>query len=138
MCYQAVNPPDVFYQGENMIVIKGQQFDFSFFNAGDIEKWIAGRNKVAEKYNDIKKYRSNNNYTLEKYKDLLTECCNIIFDLFDDTLGEGASNKIFGEKCDFEQCVDAYVEFESRFTESQKNFSDKIACLTTPVGEKGK
>lgn len=59
MCYQAVNPPDVFYQGENMIVIKCQQFDFSFFNAGDIEKWIAGRNKVAEKYNDINKYRSN-------------------------------------------------------------------------------
>ena len=121
-----------------MITIRGHEFEFNFLDAKDIEKWVEGRKKVSEKYNDLKKYQLKKNFTLEKYKDLLYESCNAIFELFDSTLGEGSRNIIFGEKCDFEQCVDAYVEFEQQFVSCQENFGKKINQMITPVGVKGK
>lgn len=121
-----------------MITIQGHEFEFNFLDAKDIEKWLEGRNKVKERYNDLKKYQTRKNFTLEKYKDLLYESCNAIFELFDSVLGEGASNIIFGAKCDFEQCIDAYVEFEEQFVRCQERFSEKIGKMTEPVGGKGK
>ena len=120
-----------------MITILGQEFDFSFTDADNMLKWAEAQENVREKHKKVVDYQTDKNYDLKQYALLLRDCCDAIFDLFDGTLGEGASNKIFGSKCDFEKCLDAYQEFQEAFLEQSNRLSAKVDRYR-PYGTKGK
>ena len=61
-----------------MITIRGHEFEFNFLDAKDIEKWVEGRKKVSEKYNDLKKYQLKKNSKLYLPKKNIAIYGNII------------------------------------------------------------
>lgn len=120
-----------------MITILGKEFDFSFTDADNMLKWAEAQENVKEKHKKLVNYQSEQNYDLKQYASLLRDCCAAIFDLFDGVLGEGASNTLFGSRCDFETCLDAYQEFQEAFMAQSKRLSEK-ADRYKPYGNKHK
>lgn len=121
-----------------MITLKGKEFEFSFTNVDNLEKWDEGRKKVEKKYKKITENKLKNDISLSDYAKLLKDMCYAIFELFDNTLGEGASEKIFGNTVDFEVCVDVYLEFEAQMLDQYERLSNKTSRIEAPIGEKGK
>lgn len=119
-----------------MITVKGVQLNFNFMNADHIQKWEDARKEVSSRYKDISD-ADMRNIGLQGYADLLRRACNSIFDLFDGIFGDGTSNDLFGSECDFEECIDAFGEFEAAIADQANNFGDKVKKYT-PVGPKGK
>lgn len=119
-----------------MIIIRGQELDFNFMDADHIQKWSDARKEVAARYEDIAK-ADPAKMSLQEYADLLRRACNSIFDLFDGIFGDGTSNALFGEKCDFEACIDAYGDFETAIRDQANKFGDKVRSFA-PAGKKGK
>ncbi|MFV0412763.1 MAG: DUF6673 family protein [Oscillospiraceae bacterium] len=112
-----------------MIKINDSEFDFSFFNPRHLKVYEEGRKTVAEKYAAIGSVDPAT-VGMDEYINVLTDGCNAIFELFDSVFGNGASNKIFGEQCDFEKCVDAYTQFEDEVSRQAERFGKKVERFT--------
>lgn len=121
-----------------MIHILGNEFDFSFTDADNMQRWAEAQENVREKHKALVNYQASaQEYDIKEYSELLRNCCQAIADLFDGVLGEGSAVRIFGHKSDFETCIDAYQEFQDEFVKQTERLSAKVNRFK-PVGEKGK
>lgn len=85
--------------------ILGKEFELDFFDADVQSKIESGMEKIkrqVDKNKDIK---------AQKSSDVIKKTCEIIYEFFDDVLGAGASNEIFGEKKSLKLTIEAYDAF---------------------------
>lgn len=108
-----------------MITVNGVEFEFSFFNPDHVRRYEKTRLTVAQKYQALNRFQEGELST-ERYAEILTEGCLAIFEFFDGILGEGTSNRLFGDETDFERCIDAFMAFEDGIQQQASEFGKKL------------
>lgn len=104
--------------------ILGEEFELDFYDADineKIENGIEEVSKVIKEKMSLKK---------QKNSVAIRQVCQIIFDFFDEILGEGSSKKIFKGKTSLTICIKAFEEFmneKSRQDEYLENISKKYS-----------
>lgn len=95
-----------------------KEFEIDFYDADTMEKIENGMENVSKiiKENSVAKS--------QKTSTAIRKACNVIFDFFNDVLGEGASKKIFGNKTSLTICIKAYEDFINCKKEQDKVFED--------------
>lgn len=87
-----------------MMQFRDLELDFDIYDADQAEAYEAALRNVQEK--------SANKIPDEGLSDSIRRLCGIVFDFFDDVLGDGAHKEIFGDKTNLNTCMDAFQEFK--------------------------
>lgn len=95
-----------------------KEFEIDFYDADTMEKIETGMENVS------KVIKENSVAKSQKTSTAIRKACNVIFDFFDDVLGEGTSKKIFGNKTSLTICIKAYEDFINAKKEQDKVFED--------------
>lgn len=98
--------------------ILNEEFEFDFYDA-DINEKI--ENSIEKTSKDIKnkmKLKS------KKTSQVIREVCQIIFDFFDNLIGEGTSQKIFKGKTSLTVCIKAFEDFIDAKTQEEKRLEE--------------
>lgn len=94
--------------------INGVEFDIDFTDADVLERIENGSKEVYNKAEDLKSSK-------KTPAEGIRQECKILKDFLDYVLGEGSSEKIFGNKDSLQQCLNAY---EDIINEKEKQLSD--------------
>lgn len=95
-----------------------KEFEIDFYDADVMEKIETGMENVS------KVIKENSVAKSQKTSTVIRKACNVIFDFFDDVLGEGASKKIFGNKTSLTICIKAYEDFLNAKKEQDQALED--------------
>ena len=98
-----------------MTIINGVEFDIDFTDADFIEKIELGYNEVVNKTQQM---QENNKKTQITNAEGIRQECKIIKDFFDYVLGDGTSEKLFGNKNSLNKCMNAFEDI-TKAKESQ-------------------
>ena len=82
------------------------------------------------KYNAIPIVNENDTVKSQKTSEVIRKICNVIFNFFDEVLGEGTSKKIFESKTSLTLCTKAYEDFinaKKKQDEAFENLSKKYS-----------
>ena len=102
--------------------INGVEFDLDFTDADLLEKIEKGSKTVFEKTEEIKKQKNN----LTPAEGIRQEC-KMLKDFLDYVLGDGTSEKIFGEKDSLKQCINAFEDIINIRDNQINDFTNKLA-----------
>ena len=94
--------------------------DFDYNDADDVEKFEKLSKKAGEKLKEIRK-----NQEKVSRADIIRNGCNIIFDFFDELIGEGTHNKIFGTKTNLTKCIKAFEDFIEEIINQDNNMFEE-------------
>ena len=83
--------------------IKDKEFDFDIADAECMERYEKALHQMQERTKNTAKSGT----TSERMK----QACQLVFDFFDQVVGEGTSKQLFGEKMNFKVCFTTYEEF---------------------------
>lgn len=105
--------------------ILNKEFEIDFYDVDTMEKIENGMDKVS------KVIKENSVIKSQKTSVAIKKTCNVIFNFFDDVLGEGASKEIFGNKTSLTLCIKAYEDFINAKKE-QDQFFENISRKYSP------
>lgn len=99
------------------MIINDMNFDIDFTDADFIEKIETASKKVYEETDKLK----NEDYTLAEG---IRQECKILKDFLDYVLGEGTSEKLFGEKNSLHLCLKAFEDIIKKKEEQMKSIKE--------------
>lgn len=106
------------------VSILGAEFELNMFDAAD-----------AKRVSDARRIFEAQRLAIEAEKDnmelweSITEICHAAFTCFNSIFGDGADVKIFHDKCDLCQCVEAMAQLGKACTETQTDaFNQRFAA----------
>lgn len=100
--------------------INGVELDLDFTDADILEKIEKGSKEVYDKAEQLK------NTTLSPAEGIRQEC-KILKDFLDYVLGEGTSEKLFGNKNSLKQCLNAYEDIINARKSQIDEFQAKVS-----------
>lgn len=98
------------------VTIYGEEFEIDFLDADDMER-------VENACENVMKKNKVETFTGMSQSQLIRAQCQIIFDFFDEVLGEGAHRRIFKGKVNLTQALNAYDIFLTAKNDSVKELS---------------
>ena len=101
-----------------------KEFEIDFYDADTMEKIEKGMENVSKIVNE------NDTVKSQKTSEVIRKICNVIFNFFDEVLGEGTSKKIFESKTSLTLCTKAYEDFinaKKKQDEAFENLSKKYS-----------
>lgn len=107
-----------------MTIINGVEFDIDFTDADFIEKIELGYNDVVKKTQEMQK--NNENIQLTNAEGIRQEC-KIIKDFFDYVLGDGTSEKLFGNKNSLDKCMNAFEDITKAKESQLADFQTRVS-----------
>ena len=100
--------------------INGVEFQIDFTDADILEKIEKGSKEVYEKAEELKSSKTTP-------AEGIRQECKILKDFLDYVLGEGSSEKIFGNKNSLNECLNAYEDIlnarENQYSDFEKRIS---------------
>jgi len=88
------------------MLINGIEFEIDLLDANEAERieeiFSAAKAEYAKRLKELRSMTPSQS---------IREQCNIVFDTFDRILGEGAHEKIFGERVNLTACLDTLAQF---------------------------
>ena len=84
--------------------------DFSERIENEMERVVNRSRKSDERFKQ-------GNFKRSQY---LREQCKVVFDFFDNVWGKDTHKKIFGDRCNFKECLAAFDEFVNAYKEKDK------------------
>lgn len=100
--------------------INGIDFDVDFTDADFIEKMETAMKIVEEKSKELDTKE-------QSLAEGIRQECKIAKDFFDYVLGEGTSQKLFGEKNSLNECTKALEEILKAKEEQEKEFNNRVS-----------
>lgn len=101
--------------------INGVEFDIDFTDADILEKIENGSKEIFDKAEQLK-----NNKDLSVAEGIRQEC-KILKDFLDYVLGDGSSEKIFGQKNSLKECLNAYEDIINAKKSQYDEFTAKVS-----------
>ena len=86
--------------------VNGKEVEFDPFDLDSMEGYLSGTSRV----DDERRVKQEGETTV----DTLRRCCNAILDFFDDLLGEGKAEEIFGQKINVKDIFDGFKAFTTQ------------------------
>lgn len=106
--------------------IGNKEFDFDVADAECMERYEKALNEMQKRTKATSKG--------ETASERMKHACQLVFDFFDQVVGEGTSKQLFGEKMNFRVCFTTYQEFISdcsrecdEFTQTLNQYSSNRA-----------
>ena len=103
------------------MILNGIEFEVDFTDADILEAIDRESQVVLEKSNELEKNKEN----LSPAEGIRQEC-KIVKEFLDNVLGEGTSEKIFGNKDSLNLCLDVYDEIIKTYQEQYKTYYERI------------
>ena len=103
------------------MTINGVEFDIDFTDADLIERYDFKQKEVAKQVEELRAKKN----TLSPAEGIRQEC-KIIKEFLDYVLGDGTSEKIFGNKDSLNLCLSAFEDIIDNFDKQQKNIQERI------------
>ncbi len=100
--------------------INGVELEIDFTDADILEKIEKGSKQVYDRAEELK------NSTLSPAEGIRQEC-KILKDFLDYVLGDGTSEKLFGNKDSLKQCLDAYEDIINARKSQIDEFQAKVS-----------
>ena len=104
--------------------INGVEFEIDFTDADLLEKIEKGSKEVYDKAEELK------NKELTPAEGIRQEC-KILKNFLDYVLGEGTSEKLFGNKDSLEQCLNAYEDILKARDTQYSDFQERVSKYST-------
>lgn len=106
--------------------VNGAEVEFDPFDLDVMEDYMADLDRVdAERR--VKQEGETPTGTLRR-------ACNAILDFFDDVLGEGKAEELFGQRVNVKAIFGGYQEFTTQVNDCIRDYSKSISTVqTTPV-----
>ena len=106
--------------------VNGTEVEFDPFDLDVMDAYVEGLNKVdAERR--VKQEGETPTGTLRR-------ACNAILDFFDDQLGEGRSEELFGQRVNVKEIFEGYKEFTGQVNACIRDYSKGLnSAQTAPV-----
>lgn len=104
-----------------MITINGMEIEIDFTDADVIDRIENGSKKI---YEEAEKLKHAENLTNAEG---IRQECKILKEFLDYVLGDGTSEKLFGNKNSLKLCMDAFEDIINAKEEQLKNFNAKIS-----------
>ena len=98
--------------------------DFDYNDADDVEKFEKAKKEVIQKLENIDEKNKTDSQ-------ILKEGCTYIFNFFDNVLGEGTHEKIFGNKYNIAKCMDAFADFVEEIKKQNNEIFEKVDKIQT-------
>lgn len=86
--------------------VNRKKVEFDPFDLDSMERYLSGTNSV----DDERRVKQEGETTV----DTLRRCCNAILDFFDDLLGEGKAEELFGQKINVKDIFEGFKEFTTQ------------------------
>ena len=102
------------------MIINGVELDIDFTDADILEKIEKGSKEVYDKAEELK------NSTVSPAEGIRQEC-KIIKDFLDYVIGEGTSEKLFGNKNSLSQCLKTYEDIVKARDEQINEFEARVS-----------
>lgn len=102
------------------------EIDFDFYDAEQMEKFDIGSDEIVTGINSIKSKNM-------KQSEFINEFCTVIEDGFDKIFGNGTSKKIFKEKRNFKDCVQAFRDLVKARKNQEQEIVDEIKALQNEI-----
>lgn len=103
--------------------VNGTEVEFDPFDLDVMEGYMAGLDRVdAERR--VKQEGESPVATLRR-------ACNAILDFFDDMLGEGKAEELFGKRVNVKAIFDGYKEFTTQVNDCIRDYSKNISTAQT-------
>ena len=93
--------------------------DFDFNDADDMERMENAIEKTQKKLNNI-------DVKDKKPSEIIRETCQAIFDCYNEIFGENTDKKIFGNKANFNLCVQSFKDLIKNKEEQEISFSESV------------
>lgn len=103
--------------------IRGVEVDFDFLDADNVEKFENEAEKVKKQADEYKKQEM-------KLSEAIKIECGIIKNFFDKVFGEGTALRVFGEKNNLNDCIEAFSEIIEYKVKQQKDLENAFARYT--------
>lgn len=103
------------------MIINGVELDIDFTDADTIEKIDIGSKKVYELADELEKNKEN----ITSAEGIRQEC-KIVKDFLDYVLGEGTSEKVFGEQNSLIKCLKAFEDIIEERNKQLENFKSIV------------
>ena len=103
------------------MIINGVEFDIDFTDADFIEKYECKYKEVEEQIKELDSKKD----TLSPAEGIRQEC-KIIKEFLDYVLGEGTSEKIFGNKDSLNLCLQAFEDIIDNVDKQHKEMQERI------------
>lgn len=100
-----------------MIKINGVEFKFDSFDAEEVEKGEKEFEKVARKLENPPK-------NLKTRAELIRYTVKCVGDFFDTIFGKDAAKKIFKDKVNFKEAMQAFVQFREELEKQEREFGE--------------
>ena len=103
------------------MTINGVEFEIDFTDADLLEKIEKGSKEVYDKAEELK-----NNKELTPAEGIRQEC-KVLKDFLDYVLGDGTSEKLFGNKDSLNQCLTAYEDIIKARENQINDFEERVS-----------
>ncbi len=84
-------------------IVNGKEVEFDVFDLDVMDGYLSGTKNI----DNERRVKQEGETSIET----LRRACNAILDFFDDQLGEGAAEELFGQKINVKSIFDGYKEF---------------------------
>lgn len=108
------------------INIKGVELEINMLDADQAEKVEKELESVKNK---CEKLQANNNM---KLSDGIRKTCQIVFDCFNSIFGDGTDKRIFGNRTDMGECMEAFAELAKQTQDSGMQTVQNITSKYSP------
>lgn len=110
-----------------MITINGVEFEFDGLDAKDMELFEEKSAVMLKEINSAKDRAKG------KQSSMIRLSCEAVFKFFDETLGDGASNKIFGDSTHLGKCLEAFGEMTTQMSSGIEGDITSLVDHYTPT-----
>lgn len=103
----------------NIIKINNVELEFDFTDADDLERFENAVEKAQKDFESISTIG-------KKASETIRESCKCIFDCFNTIFGDGTDKKIFGNKTNFNVCMQAFKDLVDAKFAQENQFANEI------------
>ena len=106
--------------------VNGKEVDFDPFDLDVMEVYLAALDRVdAERRVKMEK---------ESSVDTLRRVCNVILDFFDDQLGDGQAEALFGRRINAKDIFEGYKDFTGQVNACIRSYAKELNAPQTSLG----
>ena len=99
------------------MVINGIELDFSIFDADTADKYETAIQDTRDRLANLQDVLQ-----AEGIGNMIRSACQAGFECFNTIFGKGADRKIFGDQVNFQICMDAFMELDTKVAQEIQDY----------------
>ena len=99
------------------MVINGAELEFSIFEAESADRYEAAIKDTRDRLGNLQEVLQT-----EGIGSMIRTACRAVFECFNAIFGDGTDRKVFGDRVNFQICMDAFMELDTKVTQEVQEY----------------